>query len=320
MRNDDERSPTEHDDQLTRREFSIALGAAAASAALAGLTGCESRQGGDMRPETKASSLVPTLFIPHGGGPCFFMDWTMGPADTWARMAQWVRELGREFEHVKAIVVISAHWEEPSVTIQTRAQPDLLFDYYGFPPHTYELPWPAPGSPTLARRIAELLAGRGVATAEAPTRGFDHGVFVPLKVAFPDAQIPTLQISLKKGLDPQFHLELGEALAPLRHEGVLIVGSGMSFHNMRAMMAGGGRASAAREFDERLTSVCCDAPDACRGQLLRWQTLPHARYCHPREEHLLPLMVVAGAAAGDRGRRIFSDRVMGVEVSAFQFG
>ena len=139
MRNDDERSPTEHDDQLTRRESSIALDAAAASAALAGLTGCESRQGGDMRPETKASSLVPTLFIPHGGGPCFFMDWTMGPADTWARMAQWLRELGREFEHVKAIVVISAHWEEPSVTIQTRAQPDLLFDYYGFPPHTYEL-------------------------------------------------------------------------------------------------------------------------------------------------------------------------------------
>jgi len=308
------------DGVLTRRAFSLGVIAAGTCAAATGLIGCKSNAGGNVKPETSARGRIPTVFIPHGGGPCFFMDWTMGPADTWERMTQWLRELGREFNHVKAIVVISAHWEETTVTIQTTPQPDLLFDYYGFPPHTYEIEWPAPGSPDLARQISQLLSDRGIATAETPTRGFDHGVFIPLKVAFPDARIPTVQISLKQGLDPQTHIEMGKALAPLRDEGVLIVGSGMSFHNMQAMMAGGGRALAAREFDERLTSVCSEAPEICREQLLRWHTLPHARYCHPREEHLLPLMVIAGAAAGDKGRRIFNDRVMGVEVSAFQFG
>lgn len=306
--------------ELTRREFSLGVAALTGSAVAAGLTGCESRPGGRVETKTNTGSRIPTLFIPHGGGPCFFMDWTMGPADTWDPMAQWLRNLGREFEQVEAMVVISAHWEEPTITLQTGARPDLLFDYYGFPSHTYDLKWPAPGAPALASRISGLLAARGIDTADDPTRGFDHGVFVPLKVAFPEARIPTLQISLKQGLDPRTHLELGEALAPLRDEGVLIVGSGMSFHNMRAMMAGGGRASAALEFDESLTSVCAGEPAACREQLARWHELPHARYCHPREEHLLPLMVVAGAAAGDQGRKIFSDRVMGADVAAFQFG
>ncbi len=303
---------------LSRRQFSLGV-AAATTSAVSGLTGCRSRTGGKVETETN-TTRIPTVFMPHGGGPCFFMDWTMGPADTWDRTAQWLRDLGREFEQVQAIVVVSAHWEEPTVTIQSASRPELLFDYHGFPAHTYELEWPAPGAPALARQIAQMLAGNGIATAETPTRGFDHGVFIPLKVAFPEARIPTLQLSLKQGLDPLAHIRIGTALAPLRDQGVLIVGSGMSFHNMGALIGGGGRPSAAREFDEHLTSVCTDEPDVCREQLLRWDTFPHARYCHPREEHLLPLMVIAGAAADDQGRRVFSDRVMGAEVSAFQFG
>jgi aromatic ring-opening dioxygenase catalytic subunit (LigB family) len=134
----------------------------------------------------------------------------------------------------KALLVISAHWEEASPTVMTAARPALLYDYYGFPPESYQLTWPAPGSPELAARVRTLLAAAGFESREDGTRGFDHGTFIPLKLSYPKAEIPTLQLSLKAGLDPEQHLALGRALAPLRDEGVFILGSGMSFHNLRA--------------------------------------------------------------------------------------
>lgn len=263
----------------------------------------------------------PTLYIPHGGGPCFFMDWTMGPANTWERMAAWLRALGGEAPgRPRALLVVSAHWEEAVPTVLTGSQPELLFDYYGFPPHTYELKWPAPGSPQLAGRVRALLKGAGIESGENAERGFDHGVFVPLLLTYPQADIPTIQLSLRSGLDAAEHLAIGRALAPLRDEEVLIIGSGMSYHNMRGF---GSRAAGphARRFDDWLTATV-ELPDAGAraGQLIRWQEAPDALLCHPRSEHLTPLFVAAGAAATEPGRRIFTDNVMGVDVSAVRFG
>ncbi len=265
----------------------------------------------------------PTLYLPHGGGPCFFMEWTMGPRDTWDRTAGWLRAFPATLPAPpKALLVVSAHWEESAPTVTTSPAPPLLFDYYGFPPETYKLTWPAPGSPALAVRVRELLLAAGIASAEEAKRGFDHGVFVPLKVAYPEANVPTVALSLRVGLDPAEHLAIGRALAPLRDEGVLIVGSGMSYHNMRGF--GDGRASDARghsiAFDAWLDSTVQREPEARDAALAAWTKAPGARLVHPREEHLLPLMVVAGAAAESRGKVVFRDEVMGVVVSATQFG
>ncbi len=275
-----------------------------------------------MSPQRVAPAALPSLYIPHGGGPCFFMEWTMGPPDTWVRMRAALEALGRRFDHVRALLVVSAHWEEPVVTVQTGPHPALYFDYYGFPPHTYSLTWPAPGDPDLARRAVQLLDAAGITTGQDASRGFDHGVFVPLKVAFPDAHIPTVQVSLKAGLDPAEHLAIGRALAPLRNEGVLIIGSGMSFHNMAVLMQPETRHAldASRRFDEWLGRCCTSTPDRRTAMLSRWEQAPDARFCHPREEHLLPLMVAAGAAGDAPGRVLFRDRVMGVQVSALEFG
>ncbi|RMF33446.1 MAG: dioxygenase, partial [Alphaproteobacteria bacterium] len=177
----------------------------------------------------------PSLFIPHGGGPCFFMDWD--PPGTWDRQRKFLEDLpGTLPERPTALLVISGHWEAPVFTVQTGPAPPLLFDYYGFPPETYELTWPAPGDPALAARVRTLLEGAGFDTAGDATRGYDHGVFVPLKVAFPAADIPTVQLSLRADLDAAAHLAAGRALAPLREEGVLIIGSGNTYHNMQVMM------------------------------------------------------------------------------------
>jgi len=266
------------------------------------------------------SDALPTLYLPHGGGPCFFMDWTMGPRETWDRMGAWLGGIAATLPaKPRALLVISAHWEQPVATVTSAAQPPLVYDYSGFPPHTYELTWPAAGDPVLAARVRELLSGAGIESGEDTTRGLDHGTFVPLKLTFPDAEVPTVQLSLQQGLDPAAHLAIGRALSPLRREGVFIVGSGMSYHNMR----GFGRDSSLAEsqrFDAWLAQAVA-LPQAERAdRLTQWQGGPAARECHPREEHLLPLMVCAGAAGPDAGARTFHDRVMGVEVSAHRFG
>ena len=268
----------------------------------------------------KVNSRLPTLFIPHGGGPCFFMYWTMGPPNTWQKMEEWLRELGTRCSEAKTILVVSGHWEESVVTVQSGGRPPLLFDYYGFPPHTYKLQWPAPGEPKIAERVKELLNAAGIVSKADRVRGFDHGVFIPMKVMFPDAAIPTLQLSLDASLDSATHLAIGRALEPLRDEGVLIIGSGMSFHNMQAMMMPGSALDASRAFDDWLVHACEKDATQRNDLLSHWAQAPHARDSHPREEHLLPLMVAAGAANEDTGQRIFNDQVMGVEVSAFQFG
>jgi aromatic ring-opening dioxygenase catalytic subunit (LigB family) len=258
---------------------------------------------------------MPTVFLPHGGGPWPFVDLGIARSETDALLA-YLRSLSSLSP--KAVLVISAHWESERPTVTTAAQPELLFDYYGFPESSYAIRWPAPGSPELAERVGTLLDAAGIDRAHDGTRGFDHGTFVPLKVAFPDAHVPTVQLSLKAGLDPAEHLAIGRALAPLRDEGVLIVGSGMSYHNMRGF--GGAGQAAAESFDAWLQTAALASLDERERALTSWASAPSARQAHPREEHLLPLMVVAGAAGEDRGRLAYNDTFFGVRVSAFEYG
>ncbi|MBA1263357.1 dioxygenase [Pseudomonas stutzeri] len=263
---------------------------------------------------------MPTLFVPHGAGPCFFMDWH--PSHAWDATARFLKGVAASLpEKPKAILLVSAHWLESEFRVTGAAQPGLIYDYYGFPAHTYELRYPAPGHPELASRIVELLSAAGLDACRDEARGYDHGMFIPLKLMFPDAQIPVVQLSLRKDLDPRVLLEAGRALAGLRDEGVLIVGSGMSFHNMRGY--GDARfGPISDEFDAWLGSVI-EAPAQQReAALADWEQAPSARLCHPEggEEHLLPLMLVVGAANDSSGRRLFSDRVMETTLSAFGFG
>jgi aromatic ring-opening dioxygenase catalytic subunit (LigB family) len=263
-------------------------------------------------------SRLPTYFIPHGAGPCFFMEWTRGPADAWDRTAAWLKGLVAELpERPQAILVISGHWEAPAFTVGSGARPPLIYDYYGFPEETYRLRFDAPGSPALAARVRQRLQQAGLTSVEDPERGYDHGVFIPLKLALPQADVPVVQLSLREGLDPEAHLAAGRALASLRDEGVLIVGSGMSWHNMRGFSpAFTGKSQA---FDAWLTQAVAD-PERRDEALRRWREGPYAREAHPREEHLAPLFVAAGAAEGEPGRRAFGDVVMDVAISGYVFG
>ncbi|MGH8131394.1 MAG: DODA-type extradiol aromatic ring-opening family dioxygenase [Steroidobacteraceae bacterium] len=266
----------------------------------------------------------PTLFVPHGAGPCFFMDWN--PPGTWDRMEAWLRSVVEVAgAKPREILIVTGHWEEDAFTANAHGSPGMLYDYSGFPEHTYQLKWPAPGSPTLAARVRRLLAEAGLPAAEDRDRGFDHGVFIPMMLAFPDADVPVVQLSLRTGLDPAEHIAAGAALAPLRQDGVLIIGSGMSYHNMGKLM----RSLRSGETDVDPDSERFDAwlaaavalPRAEREEkLARWAAAPGGQASHPREEHLLPLHVVAGAAAEDAGARVFQDRVLGSVQSAFRFG
>ena len=270
---------------------------------------------------TTLTPRQPVLFIPHGAGPCFFMDWN--PADAWDKTAAFLRGIPASLPAPpKAIVLVTAHWLSEQPALSVASQPGMLFDYYGFPPHTYELRYPAPGAPALAGHVSTLLTEAGFAPVQDAERGYDHGTFIPLKVAFPDADVPVLQMSLLSSLDAAAHLRLGQALAPLRDEGVLIIGSGMSYHNMRGY--GDARsAPIAAEFDRWLSDTVALPARERSARLANWDTAsgPAGRLSHPprAEEHLLPLHVVAGAAGEDVGRKVFGDHVMAVDISAFRF-
>jgi aromatic ring-opening dioxygenase catalytic subunit (LigB family) len=265
---------------------------------------------------------LPTLFIPHGGGPCFFMDWGLrgDPPDTWHKTAAWLRSLADSLPaRPKAIVVISGHWEEPAFTAASVERPSLIYDYSGFPPHTYQLKYPAPGAPALAQHLVDLLRAAGLPAQTSTSRGFDHGIFIPFLLIYPDADIPIVPLSLKQNLDPEEHLTAGRALQSLRDEGVLIVGSGMSYHNMYTFSTPAATAPS-EAFDSWLTDTLESDPAKRWNGLVHWDAAPAARNAHPREEHLLPLMVAAGAAADEKGERIFTDVAMKARLSGFRFG
>ena len=270
-------------------------------------------------------SRMPTIYLPHGGGPWPWMD--LGGLLTDAERGALTEYLEGIVPALprrpRAVVVVSAHWEEPVPTVMTSPRPPMLYDYSGFPPEMYRITWPAPGEPQLAARVRALLEAAGWTTAEDGARGFDHGTFVPLKLTFPEADMPTVQLSLQEGLDPERHLALGRALAPLRDEDVLLVGSGMSYHNLRdffGSMPRPARGAKSEAFDAWLREAVVAELAARDAALARWAAAPNARAVHPREEHLLPLMVMAGAAGADRGRVAFHDTFAGFHITAAHFG
>jgi len=260
----------------------------------------------------------PTLFISHGGGPWPYIE------DMRQRFAITAAELERLPATLpakpKAILVITGHWEAPQFTVSTAEHPPMEYDYYGFPEHTYHVKYPASGSPVLAKRVRELLSLAGIESSEDDNRGFDHGTFVPLMLMYPDADVPVVLLSMKSTYDPLEHIKLGEALAPLRNEGVLIIGSGLTYHNMR----GFGRPASFEpsvQFEQYLYEAIADHDPQKRNQaLVNWEQAPFARLVHPREDHLIPLIVVAGAAGNSIGQRIFTDTVFDVAMASYRFG
>jgi aromatic ring-opening dioxygenase catalytic subunit (LigB family) len=221
----------------------------------------------------------------------------------------------------RAVLMISAHWEEREFTVMSHPHPPMIYDYSGFPEHTYHIQYGAPGAPALAERIRGLLQAAGIDARLDATRGFDHGMYAPLAVIYPAADVPVVQLSLKHGLDPKLHLALGRALAPLREHGILIVGSGLSYHNLRAFGPAGKAASTA--FDQWLRrTLLGTSPTERAAGLIDWQEAPAARQAHPREEHLLPLMVAVGAAGDDAAECVYHEDAFagGIAVSSFMFG
>lgn len=215
-------------------------------------------------------------------------------------MVEGLAMIAGRIERPSAIIVVSAHWEEDVVTITQGARPPIIYDYYGFPKAAYQIQYPAPGAPSLAEKIHAALAANQIESRLDDQRGFDHGLYIPLLLMYPGADIPCVQVSLVKGLDPWLHIRVGEALAGFAQDRVLIVGSGFSFHNMQAFSAAETSETQAMNwsFEDWLIDTCSsreiDEDDRLK-RLTRWEDAPAARYCHPREEHLLPLHVCYGA-------------------------
>jgi aromatic ring-opening dioxygenase catalytic subunit (LigB family) len=260
----------------------------------------------------------PTLFVSHGGGPWPYVN----------EMRKQFAMSEAEFKKLpatlpakpQAILVITGHWEAPQFRVSTAENPPMDYDYYGFPEHTYHVQYPAKGSPASAQRIQALLGEAGIECVADAKRGFDHGTFVPLMLMYPQADVPVVLLSMKSSYNPLEHIKLGEALAPLRDEGVLIIGSGLTYHNMRGF---GSPASfePSVKFEQYLYEAITDLNPQQRNQaLVNWEQAPFARLVHPREDHLIPLMVVAGAAGESIGERIFTDTVFNVAMASYRFG
>lgn len=265
----------------------------------------------------------PTVFINHGGGPLPLM----------GRQPDLVKNMQHVVQHLlpetppSAIVVLSAHFEADPVTITSSKNPSLYFDYYGFPNETYAYEYPAPGDPDLAQHIQNLLGERDIGSILDEKRGWDHGVFVPLMLMYPSANIPVIQVSLDASLDATKNIEIGKALTTLRDDNILILGSGYTFHNMEALFnPSPNTIHASRDFNQWLKSVIL-LPDQSKDEtpvkerlpglhhqrmkeLQHWEKAPGARISHPREEHLLPLFMVAAAAGETATPKLIYDTTL----------
>ena len=248
---------------------------------------------------------MPALYIPHGGGPSFFM--TGERKQLFQQTEDFLRDLPAQLPaQPSAILIITAHWEAQVPSFTSGAHPSLIYDYYGFPPETYALQYPAPGHPGLAYRAAALLKQAGFSALTEPDYGWDHGVFIPLKVMYPQADIPVVAMSLQASLDPQLHSQLGRALSGLRDEGILILGSGMSYHNLRDFS---GQAPASYAFHDWLDQALDGDWQSRCDQLAHWHLAPGGLESHPRQEHLLPLMIASGAGSDVPARALWRGEI-----------
>jgi len=253
------------------------------------------------------------VYLSHGGGPLPLLG---DPGHV--EMGRVLKEISAGISRPSAILVVSAHWEEALPTITSGPRPDLIYDYYGFPEAAYRISYPCPGAPDLARETARMLERSGIQSRLDGSRGFDHGLFIPLKIIYPEADIPCIQLSLMASLDPAAHIGLGRALGDLSWENLLVVGSGFSFHNMRAFFSDETPESREKNlaFDRWLRETCGEplGEQERAHRLVNWEKVPHARYCHPREEHLLPLHFCYGMA-GSPCSRVFELEIMGKQSS-----
>ncbi len=257
-------------------------------------------------------TTLPSIFVSHGA-PTLPLD------DIPAR--DFLRGLGAALPRPKAILVASAHWETAAPAVSLATKPETIHDFTGFPRELYAISYPAPGAPDVAAKAAALLDAAGIATAGDAGQGLDHGAWVPLMLAYPDAKIPVAQIAIQPQLGPAHHIAVGRALAPLRSEGVLIVGSGGAVHNLRALAWQGSDAIEpwARDFDDWLGAKL-EAGDEAALADYRAQA-PNARQAHPRDEHLIPVFLAYGAGGkGAKATRIHSSFTMGaLSMAAYSF-
>lgn len=260
-----------------------------------------------------------SLYISHGGGPLPLLG---DPAH--AELVQTLRELAGRMPRPDAIVVVSAHWEAEVATVTASAAPELFYDYYGFPEESYRIAYPAPGDPGLAALIRGQLQARGLQAEGDSSRGFDHGLFVPLKLMYPMADIPCVQVSLLSSLDARAHLDLGQALSGIAGaagRNILLLGSGSSFHNLQAFFGSKdadiySRNQGFESWLEHTLTAASLAESERFHRLVHWELAPHGRYCHPREEHLLPLHVCYGAMRRPAEYRA-GFRMMGMQGSCY---
>ncbi len=266
------------------------------------------------------SMLAPVIYIPHGGGPLPLLG---DPGHQ--SLIRFLKNYPTKISRPEAILVINAHWEEEAATIQANSNPGMFYDYYGFPQESYEIKYPAPAALELAEEISKLLKNAEINYKQDSERGYDHGLFVPLKLMYPDADIPCLQLSLLKNLDPESHINLGEALSELRNRNILVVGSGLSFHNMRALFSFSKESqNQAMQFNSWLINMFRDENQSYENKkeaLINWKNAPGALFCHPREEHLLPLHVCFGLCKenSEQCNIEYKDDFMGYPVCAISW-
>jgi len=258
------------------------------------------------------------LYLPHGGGPLPLLG---DPAH--AELSSFLQQWPQTISVPEQIVLVSAHWEAPVPTVMGNEHPSLIYDYGGFPPEAYTVQYPAPGSSELASSLSDALQSAGLPVLVDKTRGYDHGMFVPLKLMYPQADIPCVQLSLLDSLDPAQHWAMGEALSQIFDERTLVIGSGLSFHNLSVFRSADPTVlEHAQLFDDWLVDTCTIQsidPAVRRQMLIEWERAPSARFCHPREEHLLPCHVCAGVAGGRPGRAVYRKPLRGKAVSALQW-
>lgn len=257
------------------------------------------------------------VYFSHGGGPLPILG-----DQSHKKMVQFMKDLPQRLVKPTAIVVFSAHWEERIIAVQSAEAPEMYYDYYGFPEEAYKIVYPCSGAPDLAKRIADLLSQNGLESKLDERRPYDHGSYIPLMLMYPEADIPVIQVSLCHNLNPETHLRMGEALRPLLDENILFIGSGFSFHNMRQFFMSDQKVEDPQNssFQDALVEICCGAVKYMdrREQLINWESISGARYCHPREEHLLPLHVCVGLGEGI-GEKIFDDYIIGKRATAYMW-
>ena len=271
--------------------------------------------------DTQMTTRLPTYFISHGGGPWPYMD---GPfRRAFDRLEQSLHDIRSELADApRAVLVISGHWEENGFAISSGEQPGMVYDYRGFPEHTYQIRYKAPGSPELAQRVQELLQAGGIEARLDPERGYDHGTFSIMKPLYPGEDIAVIQLSIDRSYDPNLHLRLGRLLAPLRDEGMLIIGSGLSYHNLHEARSSAG-IEPSRVFDAWLQETLVAAsPEERTRRLIDWERAPLARAAHPQEDHFIPLMAAVGAAENESGAVVYHQKDLfgGITASSFRFG